>query len=100
MARRALFREGDDFISKLKEYVISPHIHLSLATGISIIMLAYFSKRVLPEPIPYLQLAIPPFFMTIWEGVQGNEKYARISNPVYWIAAILISTVVVIRVNF
>ena len=36
-------------ISKLKELIKSPHIHIALATGASIIILAYVSKRVLSE---------------------------------------------------
>ena len=47
----------------------SPHIQIALATGLSIIVLAYFSKNILPEPIGYLLLAIPPFIATIYEAV-------------------------------
>lgn len=83
-------------MSKFKETLKSPHIHISLATGISIIVLAYFSKRVLSEPMGYLSLAIPPFFMTIWEALLSKNKYEKICKTWYWIAAILIATVLVI----
>jgi len=81
---------------KFKETIKSPHIHISLATGISIIVLAYFSKRILPEPIGYLPLAIPPFLMTIWEALLSKNKYEKICKTWYWIVAIFIATVLVI----
>ena len=48
-------------MSKFKEAIKSPHIHIALAMGFSIIVMAYFSKRILPEPMGYLALAFPPF---------------------------------------
>ena len=50
---------------------------MALATGISIITLAYFSKRVLAEPIGTLALAAPPFLMTVWEAVYHKYKDSR-----------------------
>jgi len=48
-------------MSKVKDFFKSPHIQIALATGFSIIVMAYFSKRILPRPIGYLPSAIPPF---------------------------------------
>ena len=86
-------------MSKLKELLRSGHIHISLATGISIIVMAYVSKRVLPEPLSYLQLAIPPFIMTIYEAVTGKKKNAWYCRTPYWVAAIFIATILVIWAN-
>lgn len=83
-------------MSKFKELIKSPHIHMSLATGISIIVLAYFSKRILPEPIGYLPLAIPPFLMTIWESLLNKNRYEKICKTWYWVVAIFITTALVI----
>jgi hypothetical protein len=83
-------------MSKLKDLIKSPHIQIALATGISIIVMAYFSKKVLPEPIGYLPNAIPPFFMVIYEAVQEKYKKRRISQVRYWIAAIFLSTIIII----
>ena len=83
-------------MSKLKELIKSPHIQLSLAAGFSIIVLACFSKRVLPEPIGYLPLAIPPFIATIYESVLGKYKNSRICTVWYWILAIIAATILVI----
>ena len=46
-------------MTKIKELIKSPHIHVSLATGFSIIVMAFVSKRVLTEPLGYLPSAIP-----------------------------------------
>ena len=83
-------------MNKLKEMFKSPHVQIALATGACIIIMAYASKRFLPEPIGYLPLAIPPFFMTIYEYVAKRYKNKRISTTWYWVAAIFISTALVI----
>jgi hypothetical protein len=74
----------------------SPHVHIALATGISIIVMAYFSKRILPRPIDYLPNAIPPFFMVIYEAVSVRYKKKKICTTWYWIAAIFLSTAIII----
>jgi hypothetical protein len=81
-------------MSKIMEYLKSGHIHVSLATGSSIIILAYVSKRVLPEPMSYLALAGPPFLMVIYEALEGKEKYAHLTKSIYWVIAILVATAV------
>jgi hypothetical protein len=86
----------DRLIAGTKEMLASPHIHIALATGISIIVLAYVSKRVLPEPMGKLPMAIPPFLMVIWEAVSSKHRDLWISRPGYWIAAIFATTGLVI----
>ena len=83
-------------MSKLKEIIKSGHVHIAAAAGISIIVMAYVSKHVLPEPIGYLYLAIPPFIATIYESLLSKEKYARYCRTPYWEAAIFIATIIVI----
>jgi len=83
-------------MKKLKELIKSPHIQIALATGVSIIVLAYFSKKILPEPIGYLPLAIPPFIATIYEAVAAKHKNKKITTTWYWVATILIATALVI----
>jgi len=83
-------------MQKLKELLKSPHIQIALATGVSIIVLAYFSKKILPEPIGYLPLAIPPFIATIYEAVAAKHKNKKITTTWYWVVAILVATALVI----
>ena len=83
-------------MSKLKGTIRPGYIQIALATGFSIIVLAYVSKRVLPEPIGYLHLAIPPFIMVIYTAVAAKEKFTRFCKTPYWIAAIFIATLLII----
>ena len=83
-------------MQKLKDLIRSPHIQIALAAGASIIAIAYFSKRVLPEPIGYLPSAIPPFIAVVFEGVLNKHKDKKIATTRYWVAAILLATAVVI----
>ncbi|MDH5643218.1 MAG: hypothetical protein OEY63_03375 [Gemmatimonadota bacterium] len=86
-------------MSKLMKMRKSAHVHIALATGTSIIVLAYVSKYLLPEPISYLQMAIPPSLMAIWEGLVNKNKHAKYSRTTYWVIAIVAATVVVIWMN-
>lgn len=83
-------------MSKLKEIIKSPHVHIALATGISIIVMAYFSKRILPKPIGFLPTAIPPLLMTLYEAVMIRYKNKRICTTWYWVVAIFFTTVLII----
>lgn len=86
-------------MKKIIDLFKSPHIQISIATGISIILIAYFSKHVLTKSIGYLPTAIPPFFMVIYEAVVAKYKNHKITTTWYWIAAIIISTALVIVLN-
>jgi hypothetical protein len=83
-------------MNKIKELLRSPHIQISLAVGTSIIILAYFSKRILDEPIAYLPMAIPPFIATIYEAVLKKYENSWISKTWYWIVLIFVATFLVI----
>jgi hypothetical protein len=86
-------------MNKIKKFKINPLIQIALATGVSIIVLAYFSKRVLPEPLSYLELAMPPFIATFFEATTQKKKAAWFGRPVVGILAILLATVLVIALN-
>lgn len=83
-------------MSKVNELIKSPHIQIALATGFSIIAMAIVSKWVLPKPIGYLSLAIPPFLATIYEGILKRYEGKRICTTWYWTVAILIATALVV----
>ncbi len=83
-------------MSKIKTFFSSPHIQIALATGFSIIVMAIFSKRILPEPIDYLSLAVPPFIATIFELLLEKHKDSKFLNPMYWVVVILLATAFVI----
>jgi predicted histidine transporter YuiF (NhaC family) len=83
-------------MSKLKELIRSPRRQIELATGISIIAIACFSKWVLPRPIGYLPTALPPFIATVYEALLNRNKDHRVFTTWYWIAAIFLTTALVI----
>ncbi len=83
-------------MSKIKEFFKNPHIQISLATGFSIIVLAYFSKRILPEPLSYLSLAAPPFVATLYESRIAKHKDKKFMKTWIWVVAILVATALVI----
>ena len=87
-------------MSKVKKFNINPQIQIALATGTSILVLAYFSKRVLPEPLSYLELALPPFIALFFAKPPSKKKKAAwYGRPLYGILAILLATVLVIGLN-
>ena len=55
-------------MASFKELIKLQHIQIVLATDVGIIVMAYFSKRILPLQIGYLQLAVPSFIDGISEG--------------------------------
>ena len=65
-------------MSKIKELFKSPHVQITMAAGFSIILMAYVSKRILPEPMDYLALALPPFIAVIFEGLLDRYKDSKI----------------------
>jgi len=87
-------------MSKVKKFSINPQIQIALAAGTSIIVLAYFSKRVLPEPLSYLELALPPFVALLFEtDTKKKKKAVWYGRPLYGVLAILLATVLVIGLN-
>ncbi len=85
-------------MSRFKGIFKSPHIQIALVTGFSIILMAYVSGKILPEPMDTIPLAIPPFFMVLYELLIGSFKNSRICKTWYWIVAILLSTSVIILI--
>lgn len=86
-------------MEKIKEYLAHPIIQIALAAGASIIVLAYVSKRVLPQPLSTLELALPPFVATLFEAVAETRKGAWYTRPIFGIVAIALATVLVILFN-
>jgi len=86
-------------MSKSKEYITNPHILIAIATGISIITLAYFSKKVLREPLHSLAIAAPPFIAAIYEALLAKHEGKKFMQTWIWVIAIWVATSFVIVVN-
>jgi hypothetical protein len=86
-------------MGKVREFFSHPIIQMALVVGASIITLAYFSKRVLPEPLSNLELALPPLLGALFEGLVQMKKKAWYTRPICGILAVVLSTIVVIALN-
>lgn len=86
-------------MSKLTEVIKSPHIKVATATGLSIVILAYFSKKILNQPINNLELASAPFVAFIYELLLNKYQDSKFLKPVYWITGIFLITIIVITIN-
>ncbi len=86
-------------MSKSKPAGIHPRIQLALAVGASIVALAYFSKRVLPEPLSYLELALPPFIAMVYEVATAKNRTPWYSQPMVGVMAVVLTTALVILLN-
>jgi predicted histidine transporter YuiF (NhaC family) len=83
-------------MKNLRIILNSPHIHLALTTATCIIVLTFVSRRMLPEPVGYIPVAIPPFVATLFESLKSKYKTSRFTRTVYGILAIFLSTLIVI----
>ena len=81
---------------KIKELIKSPHIQISLATGLSILAMAFASKYLLPEPISYFKLSIPALMIVVYEIILEKYKNSRICTAWYWVVAVLVITALII----
>ncbi|MFH1686553.1 MAG: hypothetical protein ABIE70_03420 [bacterium] len=68
---------------KILEFFKNDHIQGSTVSGLSIIALALYFKKVAHIEIPYLENAIPGFIFTIYEAVR--EKYKGSAWAQVWI---------------
>jgi len=82
-----------DGISSFFEHHI---IQMALAVGCSILVMAWFSKHVLPRPIGHLPGAFPPFLAALYEVARHRYPERPIARTGYWIAAILLATALVV----
>jgi D-alanyl-D-alanine carboxypeptidase len=80
----------------IKDFFSSKHIQLALVSGASIILLAYVSKRVLPEPIDKKLLTIPPLMVVMAEGFINSKKKAWFTNANFWLVGIVLANILII----
>jgi hypothetical protein len=83
-------------VKALKNLIKSGHIHVALALGASIIVLAYVSKRALPTPMKPIYLGVTSLIMVAYEAVAGTKKDHVLSRSIYWVSAIVLATAIII----
>ena len=60
------------------------------------IVLAFVSKRVLPEPMENIYITIPGLFLVAAEGVMGLKMKAWYTNINFWIIGAVLATSLVV----
>ena len=98
-ALRLEFKLSKISMKKMKELIKSPHIQIALVTGICIIVIAWFSKRIIERPVSNLETAVPPFLMALYEGFSIRFKDKKIVITWYWIIAIIAATLLIITIH-
>ena len=86
-------------MENIKAFFAHPIIQFALVLGACTITLAYFSKRVLPEPLSNLELALPQLLAMLLEGIAVSRKLSWYRRPQYSIAVLVVVTFVVIVFN-
>ena len=80
-----------------KKLMRSGQIHMALAVGASIIILAFVSKRVLAVPMKPLWLSITSLIMVLYEAVVTKNKESKhLCRSIYWVSAVILVTVLII----
>lgn len=75
-------------------------ILVALATGISIVAMAFVSKRVLAEPIRPMYFAVPPLLMSAYEYLAHRQKGRFLSSSAFWAVTILVVTALLLLLNW
>jgi len=83
-------------MGKVADFFKNQHIQIACVTGACIIILAYFFKRIMHEPVPNLAAAAPGFIFAIAEGVMVKVKKGILSKVETWSILVLLVTAAII----
>lgn len=86
-------------MSKIKEYFKKDEIKLSFGLGFCIILLAIVSKKILHNPISYLENAAPVIVFIFYEVVKGSKADRKYKRPLYWNLAMIAASVIIILIH-
>jgi hypothetical protein len=87
-------------VTTIKDFFAHPIIQTALVTGVSTVVLAWFSKRVAPEPLRSWELALPVFLFTLWQGFAARKNAAPwFRRPWLGMVVIVVATAIVLVTN-
>ena len=86
-------------MNKIKEFFAHPIILLALVLGASTLVLSYFSKRVLAEPLSKLELGLPALLAMLFQGLAKTKKSSWSSRPWIGMLLVVLTTVLIIVLN-
>ena len=86
-------------LKTIKEFFAHPIIQLALVLGAITLILSYFSKRVLTEPLRNWELGLPAFIASLFKGLSHMKKSSWFSRTWIGILLVVLSAVLVIVLN-
>lgn len=83
----------------VKEFFAHPLIQMALVLGAITIVLAYFSKRILAEPLRNWELGLPAYLAVLFQGFVKTRPDSRFSRTWIGILIMVIAGVLVVVLN-
>ena len=83
----------------IREFFSHPIIQTVLVLGVCTVTLAYFSKRVLAEPLSNLELGLPALLAMVFQGLTSNRKTRIFYRPWIGMLIIAVTTALIIILN-
>jgi len=83
-------------MSRIVEFFKNDHIQMALATGASIIILAFVFKRVLHVELSNFEDYLPGIAFVAWEVAHGKHPDSWWGRPTPWIILCFLITAAVI----
>ena len=87
-------------MSKIKEFFQNDQIQMSLGLGVLIILMALASKKILPEPLSYLETATPGIVFLFYEIAKGSKIDDKYKRPLLWNSLMTLCSLLVIVLNY
>ena len=72
---------------------------MALVLGAITVILAYFSKRVLAEPLRNWELGLPAFLAILFQGFAKKQKSSKFSRPWFGILVVVLAAILIIALN-
>jgi hypothetical protein len=79
-------------MNKILEFIRNDHIKAATASGICIIALALYFKKVAHIDVPYLENAAPGFIFTIYESVKAKSDDDFWEHALPWSLLMFLAT--------
>ncbi len=79
-------------MNKIIEIIRNDHIQAATASGICIIALALFFKKVLHVEVPHFEAVVPGLIFTIYEGVKAKTDDDFWEHALPWSLLMFLAT--------
>ena len=79
-------------MGKLKDFFTNDHIQSALVSGLCIIALAYYFKKILHIPVPAIENAVPGLIFTGYQLVKAKKVTGIFSKVWVWNLIMVLAT--------